>query len=96
MFFDLLENERVRFDVGTLSLQDTKLGWVMTGEMDLLCLLNTIPVGHSLEDEWMAHNSMYVSDYNKSFKANKKCEEEQETSKHLYENMRRCVSLEIV
>lgn len=89
LFFDLLENERVRLDVGTLSLQDTKLGWVMTGEMDSVCLLNTIPVGHSLEDEWMAHNSMSISDYGKSSKANKKLEEEQETLKHFYENMRR-------
>ncbi|XP_060875899.1 uncharacterized protein LOC132949139 [Metopolophium dirhodum] len=47
-FFDILQPSRIQLDVKMLYLQDSKLGWIVTGELSHTCLLS---VGRSLEKE---------------------------------------------
>lgn len=54
VFFDILEARRVSLGTGSLCLQDTKFGWVVTGEVGAVCLLNVNSVGQVLEDGWIA------------------------------------------
>jgi len=51
-FYDLLENERVRVCNGLLGLQDTKFGWLVTGEIGARCLVSMSSIGNELEEDW--------------------------------------------
>jgi len=51
VFFDIKTPERIPLDIGNVSLQGTKLGWVVTGEVVATCLLG---VGRPLEEDWEA------------------------------------------
>jgi len=88
-FFDLLEIERVRLGTGSLCLQDTKLGWIITGEIGTFSLINITSVGQSLEDEWITIEESKSDSYGRLSKANRRCVEEQEAAIQFQETMRR-------
>ncbi|XP_027839404.2 uncharacterized protein LOC114121329 [Aphis gossypii] len=81
IFFELLDSERIQLQTGNLSLQSTKLGWVMTGELNINCLVS---IGASLEDEWRAMRAEQGL-FGRLSKANKRYIEEQETVQHFEE-----------
>ncbi|XP_060861782.1 uncharacterized protein LOC132938783 [Metopolophium dirhodum] len=78
IFFELLESERIPLQTGNLTLQSTKLGWVMTGEFNVNCLVS---IGASLEDEWRTMKTDQGL-FGRLSKANKRHVEEQETVRH--------------
>lgn len=47
IFFDLIEPERIPLDIDNVVLQNTKFGWVVTGEVCNICLLS---IGQAIED----------------------------------------------
>jgi len=81
IFFDLLESDKINLETGNLILQNTKLGWIMTGEFSANCLLS---VGTSLEDNFNSTRNSNESFGSKS-KINKRCLEEQLVVKHFEE-----------
>ncbi|XP_008185105.1 uncharacterized protein LOC103309988 [Acyrthosiphon pisum] len=88
IFYELLEAERVSLGIGNLSLQDTKLGWVVTGGLEVTCLLGINSLGETMESDWKA----ILADeqqYGKGSKANQRCEEEEETLQHFKKSVRR-------
>jgi hypothetical protein len=89
IFFDLLEAERVSLGQGSLCLQNTKLGWVLAGEVGAVCLLNVNSIGQPIEDEWISTNMGREPAYGCHSKGNKKCLEEQEAAKHFIETATR-------
>lgn len=81
IFFDLLEPKRIPLGMGSICLQDTKLGWVITGEIGSVCLLNISSTGKSLEEDWKT-SFMDNDMYGRSSKANLRCLEEELTVQH--------------
>lgn len=77
-FFELLESERFQLQTGNLTLQSTKLGWVMTGGFNVNCLVS---IGASLEYEWRTMKTDQGL-FGRLSKANKRHVEEQETVQH--------------
>lgn len=51
IFYELLEAERVALGIGNLSLQDTKLGWIVTGGLEVTCLLGINSLGETMESD---------------------------------------------
>jgi len=51
VFFDIMTPERIPLEIGNVSLQGTKIGWVVTGEIVATCLLG---VGRPQEEDWEA------------------------------------------
>lgn len=51
IFYDLLEVEQISLDVGSLSLQNTKFGWIVTSELGATCLLSMSSLGESIEND---------------------------------------------
>ncbi|XP_026821236.1 uncharacterized protein LOC113559686 [Rhopalosiphum maidis] len=78
IFFELLESERIQLQTGNLTLQSTKLSWVMTGEFNVNCLVST---GASLKDEWRTMKTDQGL-FGRLSKANKRHAEEQEAVQH--------------
>lgn len=89
IFFELLEVNRIRLGYNSLCLQDTKLGWVLVGEIDSKCLFNINSVGRSLEEGWMALEQAKEENYGRHSKINSKCLEEQQTVQHFLETAKR-------
>jgi len=76
--YKLLEAERMSLGIGDLSLQDTELGWIVTGGLEVTSLLGINSLGEIMESDWKA----ILADeqkYGKGSKANQRCEEEEET-----------------
>lgn len=86
MFFDLMEAERVLLGTGTLCLQDSKFGWVVTGAVNVACLVG---VGEKLEVDWRALTSGDDTDYGRSSKSNQRILEENRVLKHFDEHTTR-------
>ncbi|XP_016657693.1 uncharacterized protein LOC107882968 [Acyrthosiphon pisum] len=85
-FFDILQPSRIQLDVKMLYLQDSKLGWIVTGELSHTCLLS---VGRSLEEESktiLGHEDVL---YEKQSKANQCSIEENHALEHFQSTFRR-------
>jgi len=52
IFFNLLEQSIVQVQVGAVYLQDTRFGWVVTGEVNATCLLSARTFGEVFGDEF--------------------------------------------
>ena len=89
-FYELLESERLRLDVGSLSLQGTKFGWVVTGEVDMTCLLSTTSIGEGVEEDWVAAQ-LNKEVYGCQSKGNHKSLEAQAALKHFIATFKRDV-----
>jgi len=89
IFFDILETRRIRLGTGSLCLQDTKFGWVITGEVGAVCLLNVKSVGQSLEDGWIAIENSKDVNSNDLSKTNRRSLEEREAARHFQETAKR-------
>ncbi|XP_050058669.1 uncharacterized protein LOC126553154 [Aphis gossypii] len=88
IFYELLEVDRVPLGIGNLSLQDTKLGWIVTGGLEVTCLLGVNSLGESIESDWkpvLADKEQY----GQGSKANQRCAEEEETLQHFQDSVRR-------
>jgi len=84
-FFDILQPSRIQLDVKMLYLQDSKLGWIVTGELSHTCLLS---VGRSLEEESkviLGHEDVL---YDKQSKANQCSIEENQALEHFQSTFR--------
>lgn len=86
IFFDLMETKRTPLASGTLSLQESKFGWVVTGGIQSTCLLS---VGEVLEEEWRNQGTVEDNNYGRLSKSNKRCIEEQKAGIHFQETMKR-------
>lgn len=87
VFFELLETGRIPLGIGNISLQESKLGWVVTGEMGVSCLMS---LGEALEENWrIGQQNEEEDDYGKFSKANQKCLEEEQALKHFRDTARR-------
>jgi len=75
IFFELMEAKRMPLSSGTLCLQESKLGWIVTGGIHFTCLLS---VGELLEDNWRKQGIVEEDDYGRLSKNNQKCFEEQQ------------------
>ncbi|XP_060836320.1 uncharacterized protein LOC132918983 [Rhopalosiphum padi] len=89
VFFDILESRRVRLSVGSLCLQDTKFGWVITGEVGAVCLLNVNSVGQSLEDGWIAVENSKDANANDLSKTSRKALDVKAAARHFQETAKR-------
>lgn len=56
VFFDLLGTDKISLQTGTLCLQDTKFGWIVTREVGNVCLLALNSIDRKLENEYKAIN----------------------------------------
>lgn len=81
-FYDILEANRVSVGVDTVKLQDSKFGWIVTGEVKTVCLLGTGSVGEELEAELKSLNGWDENMYGRSSKGNKKCQEEEQARQY--------------
>lgn len=79
IFYELLEAKRIYLGAGTFSLQDSKLGWLVTGEMNTTCLVGMGSIGESLAVDWRALQENEDLCFGRNSKVNKKCKEEKET-----------------
>lgn len=89
IFFDILEPKRIHLGTGSLCLQDTKFGWVITGEVGPVCLLNVNSVGQSIEDRWIAVENSKNANSNDLSKANRKSLDEKEAARDFQETAKR-------
>lgn len=74
--------------IGNLSLQESKLGWIVTGGLEVTCLLGINSLGETMESDWKT----VLADkeqYGKGSKANQRCEEEEETLRHFQKSVSR-------
>jgi len=85
-FFDILQPSCIQLDVKMLYLQDSKLGWIVTGELSHTCLLS---VGRSLEEESKAILGHEDVLYDKQSKANQCSIEENHALEHFQSTFRR-------
>lgn len=87
-FYELMEPERVSMGIGNLSLQDTKLGWIVTGGLEIICLLGINSLGESMEGDW---NAVLADEdrYGKASRANQRSIEEEETLRHFEHSTKR-------
>lgn len=86
VFFDILGTERRMIGTGQLSLQDSCFGWIVTGELEVSCMLGINSVGEELEESWKAELNNESPNFGRSSKSNQKCVEEQETVEHFKQN----------
>lgn len=86
VFFELMQSERVKLDVKSLCLQNSKLGWIVTGELGSTCLLS---VGELQENDWKAIVSNEDNSYGKLSKMNQRCLEENQVLKHFQDTATR-------
>lgn len=70
IFFDLLEAERVSLGQGSLCLQNSRPGWILTGELSAVCLVNVNSVGQSIEEGWIETQKGKESAYGQLSKNN--------------------------
>ncbi|CAI6343037.1 unnamed protein product [Macrosiphum euphorbiae] len=85
-FYDLLECERISLGIGNIRLQNTKFGWMVTGEMNTVCLLS---IGQEIEGDWRSARNNEDLEFGRSSKANKRVAEEQQTVLHFQEHTTR-------
>ncbi|KAF0684220.1 DUF1758 domain-containing protein, partial [Aphis craccivora] len=88
IFFELMEASRMPLPLGTLCLQESKLGWIVTGRIYSACLLS---VGEVLEDSWRKQGWSETEDYGRMSKSNQKCLEEQQALAHFQATTTRSV-----
>jgi len=74
-----MEVKRIPLSSGTLCLQESKLGWIVTGGINSTCLIS---VGEVLEDNWRKQGIVEEDDYGRLSKNNQKCLEEQQALEH--------------
>lgn len=86
VFFDIMTPERIPLEVGNISLQGTKLGWIVTGEIRATCLLG---IGNSLEENWRTIQHEEVQPFGRASKENLRCTEEQEVVEHFMKTFTR-------
>ncbi|CAI6370378.1 unnamed protein product [Macrosiphum euphorbiae] len=86
VFFDIMTPERIPLEIGNVSLQGTKLGWVVTGEIVATCLLG---VGRPQEEDWEATQREENQPFGRSSKANLQFSEEQEAVDHFMKTVTR-------
>ncbi|KAF0745786.1 Uncharacterized protein FWK35_00034883, partial [Aphis craccivora] len=86
IFFDILTSERIPLNVGNMSLQGTKLGYVVTGEIGTTCLLG---ISRSLEENWEAIQPKEEQLFGRYSKLNLRCAEEQEVVNHFMKTFTR-------
>ncbi|XP_025192662.1 uncharacterized protein LOC112592723 [Melanaphis sacchari] len=89
VFFDILEARRVSLGTGSLCLQDTKFGWVITGEVGAVSLLNINSVGQALEYGWIAVENSKDANANNLSKVSRKFLDEKEVARHFQETAKR-------
>jgi len=82
IFFDILGVERRSFNLETLWLQDSQLGWIVTGELRATCLAGVNSFGASLETDWKALHLGEDTTYGRLSKPNSKILEEKEVVQH--------------
>ncbi|XP_025192629.1 uncharacterized protein LOC112592689, partial [Melanaphis sacchari] len=86
IFFDILQPSRVQLDVNRLYLQDSKLGWIVTGEMNNTCLLS---INRSFEEESKIILGHEDELYDKKSKANQSSIEENHALEHFQSTFKR-------
>ncbi|XP_008182965.1 uncharacterized protein LOC103309405 [Acyrthosiphon pisum] len=89
IFYDLIEPARIRSQRGAVCLQDSKFGWLVTGEVGTISLLATCSIGEACEDNLRILSNYESEVYGVTSKPNKKCIEEQKALKHFEETARR-------
>jgi len=89
IFFELMEAKRTPLATGSLCLQESKLGWVVTGGVQTACLLS---VGEELESNWRNQEMVDDDAYGKSSKSNLKCIEERQALDHFRATAKRNIA----
>jgi len=89
IFFELLEPSRVQLQVGTAYLQDTRFGWVVTGEVNTTCLLSARTAGENCDDEFRSLCACQPIEYGFESKANKRTLEESKVLQHFEKTAKR-------
>jgi len=85
-FYNLLESERISLGIGNIKLQNTKFGWMVSGEINTVCLLS---IGQEIEVDWRSARNNEDLEFGRSSKANKRVAEEQQTVLHFQEHTTR-------
>jgi len=86
VFFNIIGSERKIIGTGPLSLQDSALGWIVTGELGVNCFLGTNSLGEALENSWRTELANDCANFGQTSKSNRKCLEEQEVVEHFKQN----------
>lgn len=86
VFFDIIGSERKMIGTGPLSLQDSALGWIVTGELGVNCLLGTNSLGEAMENSWRTELVNDCPNFGQASKSNRKSLEEQEVVEHFKQN----------
>jgi len=86
VFFDIIESECRTIGACPLSLQDSALGWIVTGEVGVNCFLGTNSLGEALENSWRAELENDCANFGQTSKGNRKCLEEQDVLEHFKQN----------
>jgi hypothetical protein len=81
-FFDVLETKKITLNTGSVTLHESCFEWLVTGELSNQHLLTPISIGQTIEEDWKALSSIENGSYGRVSKANKRCQEEQETIQH--------------
>ncbi|XP_015375644.1 PREDICTED: uncharacterized protein LOC107170130 [Diuraphis noxia] len=89
IFFELLEPSRVQLQVRTAYLQDTRFGWVVTGEVNTTYLLSMKTAGEIFDEEFRSLCSCQSTGYGLESKANKRTLEENKVLQHFKETAKR-------
>lgn len=89
IFFELMEAKRIPLAPGTLCLQDSKLGWIVTGGIGITSLIATSSIGQVCEDKFRILCKNELEAYSEPTKSNKKCIKEQKALRHFEKTMRR-------
>lgn len=86
IFFELMEIGRIPLGIGSLSLQESKLGWIVTGETGVTCLMS---LGEELEEDWIISQDNKKEAYGKFSRSNQKSLEEEQALKHFVDTAKR-------
>jgi len=89
VFFDIIRSDRRRIGTGPLSSQDSALGWIVTGELGVNCLLGTNSLGEAMKNSWRTELANDHNNFGQTAKSNRKCLEEQEAVEYFRQNTTR-------
>lgn len=86
VFFDIIGSERKMIGTGPLNLQDSTLGWIVTGELGANCFLGTNSLGETMENSWRTELENDYPNFGQTSKSNRKYLEEQKVVDHFKQN----------
>lgn len=85
-FFDVLGTKKIPLNIGSVTLHESSFGWLVTGELSNHHTSTLFSMGQTIEEDWKVLSSIEDTSYGRASKANKRCQEEQETLQHFKQN----------